>query len=353
MSLLSACSPAAGTLDGHWSGTAEHEGRRQHVQLTVDTQTKSGVLRIDEERVLRRLAIQTNGSQFSFAIPSDDHIDVSGQLVGDEIQMVAVSGPIRVPIQLRRSDAPPPPSYVEEDREFSSGRGIRLRGTMLMPNSPGPHPGVVLIHGSSTPSREDFRFYADAFARCGIAALIYDKRQVIGPDRVAHPSLSELASDARVGAQLLRTDARVDPARVGYWGHSQGGWVAPIAAAADGMTAFVVSFYGPAASSSEVNRYADTERLLRRGFPPTQIEAAGAALDRLDAYARHGGDADELGRYLHSARQQRWAPLISLTNRVPTEEDRRTWLRWRDLDIDGSILEASSRTRAGSVWRQG
>jgi pimeloyl-ACP methyl ester carboxylesterase len=42
----------------------------------------------------------------------------------------------------------------------------------------------------------------------------------------------------------------------------------------------------------------------------------------------------EFSAFLHWARQQRWAPLISLTNRVPTDEDRRTWLRWRDLDID-------------------
>jgi dipeptidyl aminopeptidase/acylaminoacyl peptidase len=328
-----ACSPEPVGITGHWAGIAEHNGRVQQVELTIDAAAANGLLRIDEERVLRKVPIRTSGQQFSFEIDGDDHIIVSGERVGDEIRMLAQSGPIRVPIRLRQAQAPPQPPYREEELQFSSG-GPRLPATLLMPDGPGPHPGIVLIHGSSTPSREDFRFYADAFARCGIGALIYDKRPVVGRDKVARTGLHQLAADARAGAERLRADPRVDAARVGYWGHSQGGWVAPIAAASDPGTAFVISFSGPVASFAEVHRYADTERLRRRGFPADDVEAAGKALDRLDEYARHGGNEVEFSTFLHWARQQRWAPLISLTNRVPTDEDRRTWLRWRDLDID-------------------
>lgn len=196
------------------------------------------------------------------------------------------------------------------------------------------------MHGSSTPSREDYRFYADAFARCGIASFIYDERPVVGRDRVARTSLEEPAGDARASAEMLRKEALIDPVRVGYWGHSQGGWLVPIAAASDPRTAFVVSYSGPVASYSEVNRNADIERLRRRGFSKAEQEAAGAALDRLDAYVRSGGDPAAIALFLQAARRQRWAPLISLTNRVPTEEDRRTWLRWRDQDVDVRPIEA-------------
>ena len=141
-----------------------------------------------------------------------------------------------------------------------------------------PAPAIVLIHGSSTPSREDFRFYADAFARCGIAALIYDKRKVEGSDGVTRTDVRTLAKDARAGADHLRADPRIAAGRVGYWGHSQGGWVAPIAAASDVRTVFVISFFGPVASFAKVNRFADMERLRRRGFSPHEVETAGSAL---------------------------------------------------------------------------
>lgn len=117
--------------------------------------------------------------------------------------------------------------------------------------------------------------------------------------------------------------------------------MAPIAAASDVRTAFVISFSGPVASFAEVNRFADMERLRRRGFSPHEIEAAGSALDRLDDYVRRGGDEQEFARFLRASFRQRWAPLTSLTRAPPTAEERRTWLRWRAQDIDIS-----------TYWRQ-
>lgn len=332
---LLGCSAQQEAPSGHWSGTAQHQGRREHVELTIDEGGRSGLLRIDEERVLRRIVIRPDGPRFSFNIATDNPIQVSGETVGDEIRMVAQSGPVRVPFRLQRSPPPPPPPYGEEELHFSGG-GPRLNASLLSPAGKGPHPAIILIHGSSTPSREDFRFYADAFARCGVATLIYDKRPVVGPDGVTRASLAELAADARAGADRLRSDPRIDPRRVGYWGHSQGGWVAPIAAAADPRAAFVISFSGPVASFAEVNRYADLQRLKQRGFSAGEIGAAGDAIDRLDDYVRRGGDEARFQGFLQTARRQPWAPFTSLTSGPPTQEDRRTWLRWRDQDIDAA-----------------
>lgn len=327
------CSAADEVFSGHWSGTAEQDGRREQVELTIDRSGKSGVLRIDDERVLRRVAIQADGDRLSFEIPTDDRINVTGEREGNEIRMVAQSRNIRVAFHLQRSEAPPPAPYREEDWQFS-GTGPRLNASVLLPTGVGPHPAAILIHGSSTPSREDFRFYADAFARCGIAVLIYDKRRVVGSDGVSRTSLEDLAADARAAAERLRSDPRIDPQRVGYWGHSQGGWVAPIAAASDPRAAFVISFSGPVASFAEVNRYADMERLRRRGFSAAEIGAAGEAIDRLDNHVRQGGDEAQFQRFLEAARRQRWGPLVSLTSGAPTDDDRRTWLRWRNQDTD-------------------
>lgn len=332
---LSGCSEQMDQpLSGLWTGFAEHEGKREEVELTVDEGAQTALLRIGDERLLRRVRMSFDGSHFSFSFPSsNDRIRFKGEKTADRIKMVAMTGSTRVPFQLRRVSNSTPALYAEEEWLFLSG-GLRLSGDLLMPAGDRPHPAVVLIHGSSTPSREDFRFYADAFARCGIAALVYDKRPVAGADGVTRTDLKILAADARAAAEKLRADPRIDARRVGYWGHSQGGWVAPIAAAADPAAAFVISFSGPVASYAEVNRFADLARLRRRGFSPDEIDAAGRALDALDDYVRRGGTNAQYAHDLAEARRQRWASFTTLTNNPPTEEDRHTWLRWRNQDID-------------------
>ncbi|MEV5704716.1 hypothetical protein [Actinoallomurus sp. NPDC052274] len=80
---------------------------------------------------------------------------------------------------------------------------------------------------------------AEAFARAGIAALIYDKRTV-GYSKV-HRDYGLLADDAAAGVAALRAVPGIDPARVGLWGFSEGGWVAPLAAVRSGHVAFLVT----------------------------------------------------------------------------------------------------------------
>src|SRR5439155_24854741 len=78
-------------------------------------------------------------------------------------------------LALARAAAPGPPPYAEREVQFAHG-GIRLAGTLLVPSTVPPHAGVVLLQGSSTNLRRDYRFYADFFARAGFAVLTFDKR---------------------------------------------------------------------------------------------------------------------------------------------------------------------------------
>ncbi|MFF8902698.1 alpha/beta hydrolase family protein [Streptomyces lydicus] len=132
---------------------------------------------------------------------------------------------------------------VRQDVSFRGGGGLILHGTVLIaPGAPGPRPGIVLIGGSGPGPRAEYRQEAEAFARAGITTLVYDKRTV-GYSRT-HLDFGLLADDALAGVRLLRDRKGVDPHHVGLWGFSEGGWVAPLAAARTSDVAFLITIAG-------------------------------------------------------------------------------------------------------------
>jgi len=54
----------------------------------------------------------------------------------------------------------------------------------------------------------------------------------------------------------------------------------------------------------------------------------------VDDYVRRGGDEQALQSFLDEAWRKPWASQTTLPRRVPNSEEIRTWLRWRNLDLD-------------------
>lgn len=118
--------------------------------------------------------------------------------------------------------------------------GATRHGTVVAPaDIAAPGPAMVLVHGGGAGPREWLRQEAEAFARAGIVTLIYDKRT--DGYTLTQRSYQRLADDALAAVRRLRTWPGVDPDRVGLWGVSEGGWVAPLAAVASEEVAFVIT----------------------------------------------------------------------------------------------------------------
>lgn len=134
--------------------------------------------------------------------------------------------------------SPVPAAAPAGDVSFAS-HGVTLHGTVVAPEGGGLAPGIVMVHGSGEHDRDDYRAEAEAFAKAGIATLIYDKRTE--GYSLFERDYSVLADDALAAVQALRSRPGVDPARVGVWGLSEGGWVAPLAASKSKDVAFAVT----------------------------------------------------------------------------------------------------------------
>lgn len=173
------------------------------------------------------------------------------------------------------------PPCAESGREvcFRSADGVVLSGTLYLPDGAGPFPGVVLLHGSGPQTRLD-RF-AQALADAGLAVLTYDKRGVgrsggrycagvnllRGCLRPLADAIQSQAADAAAAVARLAQVEQVGPARIGLWGPSQGGWVAPVAAALSPRVAFLVQHSAPAVTYYEEDAYSQ----FLAGYPPDRF----------------------------------------------------------------------------------
>src|SRR5712691_6014251 len=326
-------------LAGRWEGIAEIPGKK--TQAIVDfNQSANGSLSatisVPDERLLSKplINVRYETPKVHFELQTSERIIIfDGSRNGEVISGTVGGGEFSGPLSLRRTGNMPPTPYAQEEVQFRN-RDVTLSGTLLIPPTKERHPAVVLIHGSSTPSRNDFRFYADLFVRRGIAALIYDKRPGANLSGESRVDMRDLAADALAAVELLKKRDDIDSRKVGLWGHSEGGWVAPIAAAQSKDVAYVISFSGPGVTYAEVNKFADANRLRAHGFSDADIRTATEALARVDDYAQRGGDEQALQSFLDAAWRKPWASQTTLPRKVPNSEEIRTWLRWRNLDLD-------------------
>ena len=140
------------------------------------------------------------------------------------------------------------------------------------------------MSGSGPTLREESHWLDGLFVSRGIAVLAYDKRGV-GQSNGRYPgslasdaTIGTLAGDAAAAARFLAAQKDIDPARVGFYGISQGGWIIPQAAVRAGKAvSWAVIESGPTVTQGEADAYAD----LASG-PGTTLAAAEARARALD-----------------------------------------------------------------------
>ena len=156
----------------------------------------------------------------------------------EELEKLALADAPATP-QLKTPDYVTASSFTE--REVTVGEGTRwpLPATLSMPVAAGPHPAVVLVHGSGPNDRDEtigaskpFRDIAWGLASRGVAVLRYDKRTLVHGARIAASKepftvKDETVDDALAAAELLRRTPGIDPQKIFVLGHSLSGGLVP------------------------------------------------------------------------------------------------------------------------------
>lgn len=184
---------------------------------------------------------------------------------GDAIEGFAWSSGAAPPREARRlADH----GYGVEELAVTVG-DVRLSGSLFLPaDRDAPVPAAVMIHGSGASDRDNawYMMIADALVRREIAVLLPDKR---GSGRSEgdwfSTDLSGFAEDAAAWLARVRTHPAIDADRVGLLGLSQGGRVAPMAAAPG--VAFVIDVSGAAVPLDDQLVHEVTQDMKRDGLP--------------------------------------------------------------------------------------
>jgi alpha-beta hydrolase superfamily lysophospholipase len=118
--------------------------------------------------------------------------------------------------------------FIERQKDFK--KEIKLYGSLILPAGKGPFPAIVFAHGSGQEFREASLGLAMLFANNGIASFIFDKRGV-GRSEGEHwaASFSDYADDLLAAIKKIKTFTEIKKDKIGLYGHSQGGWVVPLA----------------------------------------------------------------------------------------------------------------------------
>ena len=167
-----------------------------------------------------------------------------------------------------------------------------LPGIVTAPRSAGPHPAIVLVHGSGPndinesigPNRM-FEDLAEGLASKGVVVLRYEKRThkygvKSSDDPAAFTVKDEEMDDADTGVALLAGMPDVDASRIFVAGHSEGGYLAPRIAARNRAVKGVILLAGNVRSLADAIVDQVQYQAKQAGAMTPQIQQAIDAANR-------------------------------------------------------------------------
>ena len=313
--------PIVAGLDGDWAGAITPAGATIRLILHVRTDSGGTVVRLDSPDQLafgiplrsfkrdgQKITFEVNGSSFQGQLSSDKQ-KIEGIWNGRAFKgpLTFTSRPVATSAWKRPQTPQPPFPYRSEEVVVDSVPGVKLAGTLTLPEGKGPFPAAVMITGSGAQDRDEtilghkpFAVIADRLTRDGIAVLRVDDRGFAkSTGDFASATDDDFALDAAANVAFLRHRPDIDPSRIGLIGHSEGGLVAPKVAAKDPKLAFIVMMAGPGVPLSEVIRAQRAALLPAMGMGPDRIRKFQALMDHIDAAMRGAKDeADAKARAL-------------------------------------------------------
>jgi hypothetical protein len=294
-------------LSGPWEGTLAVMGQELKIIVHFDEggDVQKWTIDIPQQMALGipLSNMKREGDKVHFELAAGpglatfDGVFENGAIRGDFMQagikgsFSITQGALKPAEEPAEKEKPGPLPYKEEEVSLSNG-ALKLSGTLTIPQGAGPFPAVIMITGSGTQNRDEeifgfklFRVIADHLTRKGIAVLRCDDRGLGSLSAVLLATTQDFAGDVVAQAAYLRGRREIAPDKVGLFGHSEGGIIAPLANR-EGNFAFLVLMAGTAVSGREV--LLEQIALIAGADGASEAEIAEAVASQKKAYALMG-----------------------------------------------------------------
>ncbi|MDE7154914.1 MAG: lysophospholipase [Muribaculaceae bacterium] len=295
---LSAC--RAQTIEGSWEG-----------KLNLGNRSLKLVFHISPEKIMMDSPDQgVKSIDCETIFLSDDSLNLtvkklgvaySGSLKGDSITGTFSQGPVKLPLNLSKSEnkktnrpQTPQPPFPYQTKEISINNvkgGSTLVGTLTIPeDTVSSTPIVVMVTGSGQQNRDEelfehkpFAVIADYLARNGIASFRYDDRGVgKSTGDILNSTTADFAEDAATVMNWIRENERFG--KIGILGHSEGGLIAYMLGAKSDRPDFIISIAGPSIQGKEIIAWQNKVALMKSGVSEPEAEKFRNAIAKVFEY---------------------------------------------------------------------
>ena len=175
-----------------------------------------------------------------------------------------------------------------EEIAFSSGIS-RLAGTLYHAETSSPYPVMVVVHPASGGERSDpfYDHLKSELPRHGVAVFIFDRRgSGASEGNFETADFQDLAGDVIAAVEYLQSRPDIVPGKIGLHGTSQGGWIAPIAAARKPEIACIVAVSASGVSPADQMNYGVAFHLEKDGFDQAVVDRAIELRNLVNEYFR-------------------------------------------------------------------
>jgi pimeloyl-ACP methyl ester carboxylesterase len=272
--------------DGSYTGTMDSPDQGATGLVLDEVTIKDNKTRLE----LKRLKMVFDGKRSRDGKEMAGDLKQVGQSYPLTLKRVAKAKESRRPQTPRK----PYPYREVEVRYENKKDGIKLAGTLTLPQGQGPFPAAILITGSGAQDRDEtifghkpFLVLADYLTRRGIAVLRADDRGVGGSSgNVQDATSADFADDVRAGIEFLKNHNEINTAQIGLIGHSEGGIIAPLVAGRSRDVAFIVLLAGTGVRGDEILYLQGAAILKVLGADPARLARQKALQERMFAVVR-------------------------------------------------------------------
>ncbi len=306
----------------------------------------------DERMQLGAAFLDVRQYELSFANPGGDL--AASLTAGVDGQLVGVSVPAQGLSVLRDDLA----ASTARTQVFSNpgdepvvipAAGFNLGATLTRPRSAPPaggrFPAVILLSGSGVDDRDGFALgiptlgqLAGKLAEAGVLTIRYDKRGYgQSGGRSESATLADHAEDARAAMRWLAQRKDVDPKRIALVGHSEGAWVALLAASREKRFAAVVAVAAPASTGAELVLAQQQHALDQIKVAPEERERRVALQKQIQTAVLTGKGWESIPPEMRQQADTPWFQSVLAFNPARVIEDVRQPLLFIHGELDRQV----------------